>query len=198
LSKLIVLLLLAASSQAASVFSVSINTSSLPTATAGYLDFLFNGVDPATASIAGFTTNGTLMPASISSTAASGTLPGTVSLSNSNAEYLEGITFGTNISFNLQFSGTGAGSVFTLSLLNSTQDGAFLTSDVNDGFLLEFNIDSQGAITPITFLTASGAPSVVSIAAATAVPEPASCLAAILGLLGIAMAKKRRVIVSSK
>src|SRR5882757_1293669 len=153
LSKFIALLFLAASLQAASVFSVSINTSSIPAATPGYLDFLFNGGDPATASITGFTTNGTLNAASVSRTAASGTLPGAVSLSNSNAEYLEGITFGTSINFNLQFSGTGAGSVFTLSLLNSTQDGAFLTSNVNDGFLLEFNINSQGVITPVTFPT---------------------------------------------
>ena len=198
MSKLIAFLFLAASSQAASVFSVSINTSSLPAATPGYLDFLFNGGDPATASITGFTTNGTLNPASVSRTAASGTLPAAVSLSNSNAEYLEGITFGTNISFALQFSGTVAGSVFTLSLLNATQDGAFLTSNVNDGFLLEFNIDTHGVITPTTFPTASGAPSVVSIASTAAVPEPASCLAAVLGLLGIAVAKKRRAIVRGK
>ena len=191
MSKLITLLFLAASLQAASVFSVSINTSSLPAATPGYLDFLFNGGDPASASITGFTTNGTLNAASVSRTASSGTLPGAVSLSNSNAEYLEGITFGTSINFNLQFSGTGGGSVFTLSLLNATQDGAFLTSNVNDGFLLEFNIDTNGIITPITFPTASGAPSVVSVVSAAAVPEPASCLAAVLGLLGIAVAKKR-------
>jgi hypothetical protein len=198
LSKLIALLLLAVSSQAASVFSVSINTSSLPAATPGYVDFLFNGVGPATASIAGFMTNGTLNPASVSSTAASGTLPGVVSLSNSNAEYLEGITFGTNISFNLQFSEAASGSIFTLSLLNASQDGAFLTSNVNDGFLLEFDIDPQGVITPITFPTASGAPSVVSIGSAAAVPEPASALVAVLGLLGMVAAKKRRLIYRRK
>ena len=191
MSKLITLLFLAASLQAASVFSVAINTSSLPAATPGYLDFLFNGGGPASASITRFATNGILNPASISTTAATGTLPGAVSLSNSNAEYLEGIAFGTSISFNLQFSGTGSGSVFTLSLLNATQDGAFLTNNVNDGFLLEFGIDTNGIITPITFPTTSGAPSVVSVVSAAAVPEPASCLAAVLGLLGIAVAKKR-------
>jgi hypothetical protein len=198
LSKLIALLVLAASSQAASVFSVSIGTSALPAATPGYLDFLFNGVDPATASITAFTTNGTLNPASISRSAATGTLPAAVSLSNSNAEYLEGITFGTNISFDLQFSGIGSGSIFTLSLLNATQDGAFLTSNVNDGFLLEFDIDTHGVITPITFPTASGAPSVVSIGSVAAVPEPASWLAAVFGLLGIVAAKKRRLIFRSE
>ncbi|MGH9805994.1 MAG: NF038129 family PEP-CTERM protein, partial [Terriglobia bacterium] len=169
MSKLIAFLLLAASSQAASVFSVSINTSALPAATTGYVDFLFNGAGPATASIAGFITNGTLNPASVSSTAVSGTLPGAVSLSDSNAEYLEGITFGTNIGFELQFSGVASGSIFTLSLLNATQDGAFLTSNVNDGFILEFDIYPQGVITPITFPTASGAPSVVSIGSVAAV-----------------------------
>jgi hypothetical protein len=198
LSKLIALLLLAVSSQAASVFSVSINTSSLPAATTGYVDFLFNGVGPATGSITGFTTNGTLNPASISRTAATGTLPAAVSLSNSNAEYLEGITFGGNISFDLQFSGAASGSIFTLSLLNATQDGAFLTSNVNDGFLLEFDIDPQGVITPITFPTASGAPSVVSIGSVSAVPEPASALVAVFGLLGMVAAKKRRLIYRRK
>jgi hypothetical protein len=194
LSKLIAFLLLAASLQAASVFSVSIDTSALPAATPGYLDFLFNGLNPDSASITGFTTNGTMNSASVSSTGSSGTLPGVVSLSNSNAEYLEGITFGTNIHFDLQFSGTGSGSIFTLSLLNSTQDGAFLTSNVNDGFLLEFEIDTHGVITPITFPTASGAPSVVSVGSVSSVPEPGSWLSAVFGLLGIIVAKKRRLI----
>src|SRR6266851_10432954 len=110
LSKFITLLLLAASMQAASVFSVSINTSSLPAATPGYLDFLFDGggtpFDPATAAISAFATNGTLNAASVSRTNSTGTLPAAVSLSNSDAEYFEGITFGTNINFTLTFSGT--------------------------------------------------------------------------------------------
>jgi hypothetical protein len=196
LSKFIALLFLAASLQAASVFSVSINTSSLAAATPGYLDFLFNGggtlFDPAAAAISPFATNGTLNAVSVSRTNSTGTLPATVSLSNSNAEYFEGITFGTTISFNLQFSGTaitspsgtGSGSTFTLTLLNSTQDGAYLTSNVNDGFLLEFNIDPHGNITPVAFPTDTGAPSVVSIAAATGVvPEPATWLLAAVGLV---------------
>jgi hypothetical protein len=203
LSKFITLLFVTASLQAATVFSVTIDTSSLPAATPGYLDFLFNGggtpFDPATAAIGGFSTNGTLNAASVSRTNSTGTLPGAVSLSNSNAEYLEGIAFGATIGFNLQFtgpaitspSGTGSGSTFTLSLLNSTQDGAYLTSNVNDGFLLEFNIDTHGNITPVTYTTATGAPSVVSIAAASTVPEPANCFLAVLGLLGIAKSKKR-------
>jgi hypothetical protein len=194
LPKLIVLLLLAVSLGAASVFSVSIDTHSLPTATSGYLDLLFSGVTPASVSVTGFTTDGTLDPASVSSNGANGTLPGAVSLANINAEYLEGITFGSHINFNLQFAGTGAESVFTLSLLNATQDDALLTSNVNDGFLLEFNIDAHGVITPITFSTASGGPSVVSIVSPTAVPEPAQWLPAIFGLLGIVTLKKRKMI----
>ena len=63
---------------------------------------------------------------------------GAVWLANTNSEYLEGITFGSHINFNLKFAGTGAESVFTLSLLNATQDDALLISNVNNGFLLEF------------------------------------------------------------
>ena len=188
MSKALVLLLLACAApvlEASELDLITINTASLPAATKGYVDFLFNGggtkFDPATASITNFS-GGTLNPASISRTAATGTLPAPVLLTNSNGEYLEGITFGAGISFYLQLSGTavdspsgtaGSGSTFTLSLLNATQDGAYLTSDQTDGFILEFNIDTRGNITHTTFPTESGAPSVVSV---QAVPEPGTWL----------------------
>jgi hypothetical protein len=165
---------------------VTVNTSSLPAATTGYLDFLFNGggtsFQSATASLTGFATNGTLAASSLSTSGTvMGSLPGTVSMANNNAEYLERITFGSSLTFGLQFSGpavdapngAGSGSTFTLSLLNATQDGAYLTSNLNDGFLLLFNIDGAGRVTYTTYPTSTGAPSVVSI---TAVPEPSSAL----------------------
>ena len=125
-----------------------------------------------------------------------GTLPSTVSIHNDNAEYLEGITFGTGISFLFQFSGplvdspsgTGSGSTFTFSLLNPTQDGAFLTSDQNDGFLFTFDIDNRGGIHPATFTTDTGAPSVVTI---SQVPEPGTWMLGGLGVTFLGLLRRR-------
>ena len=171
---------------ASQLVSVSIDTSSLPPLTSGYLDFLFNGSGPssqlAQAQLSGFSTNGLLNSASVSTSGTvTGTLPNATTISNNNSEYLEAITFGTAISFGLQFSGPaidmpsggGSGSTFTLSLLNATLDGSYLTSDVNDGFLLSFNIDGKGQIESTTYQNSTGGPSAVTIGAA---PEPASAL----------------------
>lgn len=189
-----ILLTLAGTAWGATVTNqISINTTSLPAPTSGYLDIVFNGggtpFQPATYSITGFATNATLSATNVSKSAGvTGQLPGTVSASNANTEYLQAITFGSSISFTLQFSGpaldsptgTGSGTSFAFSLLNSTLDGAYLTSDQNDGYLFVINIDNQGRTTSITYPTESGGPSVTSI---QTVPEPAGWLTAGIGLM---------------
>ena len=189
----------AAPSTYAGSFLVTINTSSLPANTAGNLDFLFNNgggsFDAITASILNFTSPGaTLNPGSVSTQGTvSGVLPSTVTIHNDNAEYLEAQTFGSSLNFILQLaetpSGTGSGSTFTLSLLNSTLDGAFLTSDVNDGFILQVDIDNKGAVVPTTFLTQTGAPSVVTF---TAIPEPGTCALFAAGAAILALRRRLR------
>jgi hypothetical protein len=120
---------------------------------------------------------------------------------NNNSEYFEGITFGSTISFNLQFSGPaidspsgkGSGSTFTLSLLNSNQDGSYLTSDVNEGYILRFDIDTNGRVTPTTYTTDTGAPSVVRL---QVLPEPGSFAlsgsAILLLVLGSSLLRRAR------
>jgi hypothetical protein len=187
---------------AGAVEAITINTSSLPAATHGFLDLLFNAggapFQAATVSVMGFTTNGTLNAASISTSGTvSGTLPSTVAINNDNAEYFEGITFGTGINFLLKFSGplvdspsgTGSGSTFTFSLLNATQDGALLTANQNDGYLFTFDINNHGVIQSTTFPTETGAPSVVTI---SAVPEPGLLLPGALGVAFLAWLRRRR------
>lgn len=178
---------------------VSINTSSLPANTSGYLDFLFNNgggsFDTITASLASFSAPGSTLNAGSVSTSGivTGVLPSTVTIQNDNAEYLEALTFGSSLNFLLNFaetpSGTGSGSTFTISLLNSTLDGSFLTSDLNDGYIAEFDINNQGVVTPTTFTTDTGAPSVVSI---TATPEPGTMLLIGAGALGLALFRRKR------
>jgi hypothetical protein len=185
----------------ASSYLVSIDTSSLPTSTGGFMDFLFNNgggaFDPITASITDFTSPGATLNSATLSTqgTVAGLLPSPVSIDNDNAEYLEGLTFGTSLNFILQFTetptGTGSGSTFTLSLLNSTLDGAFLTSDTNDGFILEFDIDNQGNVATTTFPTAAGGPSVVTITATT-LPEPGTCAMCAAGVIGLALLRRKR------
>lgn len=187
---------------ASPVSLITINTSGIPAGTQGNLDFLFNtGGTPAGAafaSITNFTTTGTLTTSSFSATNATGTLPGPVSLINNNAEYLQAIRYGSTISFNLQFSGpavdsptgSGFGSTFTLSLLNSTLDGSFLTSNINDGYILEFNISANGQTTPTTFTTSTGASSVVSI---QTLPEPGAWALSGGGLMVLILLRRKQL-----
>ena len=187
---------------ASPIHLITINTSGISARTQGNLDFLFNaGGTPAGAafaSITNFTTTGTLNTGSFSSTNAIGTLPGSVSLTNDNAEYLQGIQYGSTISFHLQFSGpavdspTGSGfeSTFTLSLLNNTLDGSFLTSNINDGYILELNISANGQITPTTFTTSTGAPSVVSI---QTLPEPSAWALSGGGLIMLVLLRRNQL-----
>jgi hypothetical protein len=180
-------------------FLISIDTSSLPASTSGYLDFLFNNgggpFDPITASFLNFTAPGATLNAGTLSTqgTVTGLLPSPVTIANDNAEYLEALTFGTSLNYLLQFadtpSGTGSGSTFTLSLLNSTLDGSFLTSDTNDGYILEFNIDNLGNAVPTKFTTPTGGPSVVTV---TAVPEPGTWAMCAAGVLGLAFLRRSK------
>jgi PEP-CTERM motif len=182
---------------------ITINTSSLPPGTTGNLDFAFNGgilSQAATASITNFSTNGVLNPAPASTSGTvGGSLPSALSLANNNSDYFRGFTYGTTISFNLQFSGSavdspkgsGSGSIFSVSLFNATGDGVFLTSNQNDGWILNFDIDVNGHITSTTYPTETGAPSVVAIQAAS-VPEPSAWLLLGIGLAALGILMRRR------
>lgn len=202
LARILVISCLSATAWSAPITDhVSINTSSLPANTSGYLDLVFNGggspFQPASVSILNFMTNGVLDPLNVTKTAGvSGQLAGPVSATNQNSEYLQGLTFGSTISFDLQFSGpaldsptgTGSGSTLAFSLLNSNLDGAYLTSNQNDGYIFTINIGNNGQLTSTTYSTESGGMSVTSI---QAVPEPAEWLSVIVGLSALLAARFR-------
>ena len=179
------LLLLASAPLFADVFNVAIDTSSLTPGTAGFIDLAFNGGFPATAAITGYSqTGGSLNPATISTQDATGTLPGAVTLGEDNADYDEGITFGSSILFQLDLSGTPSGAigdVFTLSFYNSDFSGSLLTGNINDGWLAQFQIDTTGDITATAYANPSGGASDATITIPT--PEPATGIVLAIALL---------------
>jgi hypothetical protein len=169
-------ILLAAPCFGSAVFQISVDASSLPPATSGFIDFTLNGGFAATATISNFSNpGGSLDASSIFLQDASGALPGAVTLGSNNSDYDEGITYGTPISFLLTLSDTPSGTtgdIFNFSLFDTNFDG-LLTQDVNDGEIVQFQIDTRGNITSDALPNPSGGPSLATI---EAVPEPATWL----------------------
>jgi hypothetical protein len=187
IAKLSYLLLLAGSCFGTS-YQVTINASSLPPATSGFIDFAFNGGYAATAVVSNFSNaGGSLSNVGLyTQGTVSGTLPGAVTLADNNADYDESIVYGTPISFFLNLSGTPSGNtgdVFTVSLFDTNYDG-LLTGNVNDGWLVQFQMSPQGVITPTAYANPTGG---ASLATVVATPEPgtlpmaAICAAAFYG-----------------
>src|SRR5262249_43111883 len=148
---------------------------------------------PATATISGFT-GATLDPGSLTTQAATGTLPGTIVESNSNADYFEGIQFGSSLSFLLDLAGTPGGSVgdvFTLSFYNSTLDGALLTGNENDLWLVQFQMDTAGNVTSTAYANPSGGASFATITPEASAPEPSGIFLGLIGALMIALTRLR-------
>jgi hypothetical protein len=168
-------LLSAATASAQATYIVTVNTSSLPGGTKGFVDFQFNPGSPssqeATAQIQSFTTDGALdtsltnpfafgNPGTVGN--ASGTLPGTVTLDNGCAtvcsadnEYLEGIDFGTTITFVLQLNGPAvtspnpaAGeSSFFLYFYNLAGTATLLSNNAVTGVAAEVDVAPTGIVT---------------------------------------------------
>jgi hypothetical protein len=184
-------ILLAVPCFGSTVFKISVDASSLPPATSGFIDFTLNGGFPATATISNFSNpGGSLNAASIFLQDASGALPGAVTLGSNNSDYDEGITYGTPISFLLTLSETPGGTtgdIFNLSLFDTNFDG-LLTQDVNDGEIVQFQLNTQGGVTPVALLNPSGGPSFATI---TTVPEPATWLFGAMSLLALIFLRRR-------
>jgi hypothetical protein len=173
------LFVLAASHAFADSYLISIDTSSLAPNTTGFLDFFFNGSFPATATITNFANpGGSLNPGSLfTQGTVMGALPGTVTLGANNADYDEGITVGSPIQFGLTLTGTPGGQtgdVFTLSFYNSTFTGGLLTGNQNDFWLAQFQLSTNGSITPVAYANPSGGPSYATVTSAAAAPEPST------------------------
>jgi hypothetical protein len=169
-------------------YNVSVNTSSL-LGSDGYLDVQFNpggiGAASATASVTGFTADGTLQPAApLNGTIGdvTGSLPGALGLTNSTAfnDYFEGMHFGNTITFALTLSGPGVngvapdGSSFAFSLFDSSGGTALLTTDPN-GSVLTVNVNGDATVSALTFPQSPNDPTPVATATlVSSVPEPSS------------------------
>jgi len=147
-------LVLGAAAQAQTRYQVTVNTSSLNT-TPGGLDFQFNpggnGASAATVQITNFTTNGTLVGASMPSGSATGALPGNLAITNSPGtnEIFQGFTFGTTLGFAVVFSNPApatVGSLFGFTLFDNS--GNSLLGNNADGSALDISVNADGSLTP--------------------------------------------------
>jgi hypothetical protein len=170
-------------------YVVTINMSAI-NGTSGNLDLQFNpgalhGTHLATATVGGFTSDGTLGTAVLTGDV-TGALPGTLSFDNQTVfnDDFQAITFGNTIQFDLVLSRPAvltpdgistSGSSFGIGLWDSTGFNPLLTSDPN-GFAGIVNINLDGSGTATTFLTDAGGPPVVTVTpeVASTVPEPGS------------------------
>lgn len=193
LSTLAFLVLIAVGAASADTYQVTVNTSSI-SGEAGSIDLQFNPgslvTEAATAQIAGFTSDGALVSASPNNAVigdVSGTLPGSLSISNADAdnEYFEDFDFGSTLSFDVTINGTTggtSGSVFAFSLFSDPQGTQpVLTADPNGiVFTEDFNTDGTTTAT-------NASPEAVSslVVPVSATPEPGT---GVLWAIAIALA----------
>jgi hypothetical protein len=188
-------LLLAGRAQADTfeTFEIAVNTTSLE-GTSGYLDFqldpgFLGSTDAASATITGFLTDGTLTAPAPNLGDVSGSLPGTVTINNTDVtnEYTPGITFGSffDVFVTLDIpviSGSAtSGSSFTLDV----EDSGF-NSLLGSFPAVEIDLDATTGAPTVTN-NSSGAATVA------AVPEPSSTLLLATCLIGlVAVCRKIR------
>jgi hypothetical protein len=180
----LLMMLGAVDAQAGPIYEISVNTSSL-IGTIGYLDFIFNPgagpVDPASATLSGFASDGTLTgPSYIGDV--SGALPGAVTINDTDVDndYTEGFVYGTyfDIFVDLDIPDISddaqSGDSFYLTLFDSNFDPLIGEGDI--GQLVEIDLDTNGNPTVQNF--SDGNASVTP----TTTPEPASLLLLATGL----------------
>ena len=209
LCSLTALLLVTSLGTAGSVtYNVSASTSSL-NGESGYLDFQFNPGDSsasaATATVSAFSSDGRLQPSAPlngPTGAVSGTLPGTLTLSNSTAynDYFEKFAYGNNISFALTLSGpaiggsSSVGSAFALSLYDISGSIPLLTTDPN-GSVLTVIANPNGSTSTETFPQSPGNDTPVTTVNPTgiAIPEPSSLMLSEIAVpTGLALWRRKR------
>jgi hypothetical protein len=194
-------------------YLVTVDTSTL---TAGYIGFALNpgsgSTQAATANVTSFLTDGLLStsdhkcPSSCvagSTGSVSGMLPGTVSLINSSPgpnEYIESITFGNSVTFDLVLSGAAVsnpngegGGIFTLDFLNYSATGYLFTHDSSDVPVFTVHINPDGTTTATTYLGDNGLP-VVTFSSPLATPEPSFKILMAGALLSLLVFGRRHIL----
>jgi len=176
---------------ASGLYLITVDTTSLAPGTTGFIDLAFVGGGPVEATIADFLVTGGSLSGSPSIQGAIGTLPDTVTMPADNADYFEGISFGSSVSFQLTLAGNPigpGGDTFTLTFFDSTQMFGLLSGNANDLWLVQFQMSADGSTTYIAYDNPSGGPSFANV---TSVPEPATASLAVLVLAGAALLKTR-------
>ncbi len=180
-------------------YSVTVDTSSLQ-GTAGNLDFQFNpgttGAPAAQATLSAFGGNGILQSGAVPTGNVTGSLPGTLSFSNSTVynDYFQPMVFGASTTFHLHFGGafttatSGSDTRFSVSLYDAAGINPLLTVNP-DGAVLQFELAPRGMVTPTTFNAALNMPSVASVAV---VPLPGAAFFFGSGLLALARTQWRK------
>lgn len=192
----LVALLFAANPAFAASYGVTIDTSSLA-GTSGYLYLqLVNGANidtfSATAQLLDFSTDGTMGATTDgaytnSNKYATGTLPGELTIANTNAvlnDYNQAITFGNSISFTLVLDTLGAPdpmSSATFSFWLSQDAAGAIPLLTADGLLFTVDVNGNGV---------AGMPNVLA-SQVNVVPVPAAALLFAPGLLGLVAFKRK-------
>ena len=173
----------------------------------GYIEFQFNPssspTQAASAAVVNFNGDSVLIPPGTNTGDSMGQLPGAINMDNGTSfnDYIEGITFGTTITFDLLLDGpainspdgTGGGT-FTLDFLNSDQSGYLFTNDpINDVPVFTVDINGDGTTTAMNYPSAGNGPPVVTYSGPTEIPEPATLglLCAALGVLTTLRLRRR-------
>lgn len=202
LTYFVFLLLGAASLPADAIYNVSVNTGAF-SGQSGYLDFQLGrgpSSQAATVAITSFASNGasSSLGAQISG-AVTGSLSSTVNTSNTTQfnDYFQAFTYGSALSFQLTFSGPAInapngtatdGSPFAFGLYNSSQSPIGQTDAFGNTFLIQVN--TNGTTTVQNFST------LASVTAA--VPEPGEWGVTGVGLIGVALATRRKLASNEK
>lgn len=176
---------------ASTVYTVTANTSSI-SGQDGFLDLQFEpgpgATNLATATVSGFTTNGTLTGAGVLTGDVTGQLPGALHFDNQTVfnDSFQEMTFGTTETFTVTVDGPtplGAGpSAFNIGFYAADGATPLLTSSP-DGNAGQITLNGDGTTSVQTFPGVNGGQPVLTITGAvSAVPEPAS-----LGLIGLSL-----------
>jgi hypothetical protein len=199
-------LLAPAGAHANSIFLIETNTSSLTGS--GYIDLQYEGnagAGASTATITGFSTNGSLGgPATISLVNdASGNLASSVTILNGALtssgynDYNEAITFGTFTEFEVALSNPVGGTMnssFSLSFYASDDATPVLSTDLS-GASAALTVEPDGTVLTETYADAAGKydTTVTNESGPSPVPEPSSFFAvgAGLALLAVSVARNR-------
>lgn len=131
-------------------YDFTVDTSSSLNQT-GYIDLQFNpgisSAGTANVSIANYISDGALVGSPVTQGGAAGTLPGTVTITNSTQmnDYFHQMTFGNSIHVSLTLDSV-PGNTFALSFYGADGATPLLTNDTTNGFATTIDVNANGAV----------------------------------------------------